>query len=278
MLTEDQTGARMQIYRALGWTRAVAGDVEGALKHVLRSATLAQTPAQRVYAGLDHASIALFAGERSGSARAAYSLALETADAITWSDIRSDDLAALPLLVLVAALLGDEKSARRYCSMARKCVGQISGRFALKHDKRFMAMLDEAEALTLRGSHNEILRLGKSSYAVFSRIGYVWRAARMAAYLFQRTHDARWEKKATAHLRGIVAGSPLHGVLAEAKRICGLPARPKQVLELVCERRTDDQIAELLGMKPNTVRVHLNRIYRYFGVRGRLALYARLAS
>jgi DNA-binding CsgD family transcriptional regulator len=80
-------------------------------------------------------------------------------------------------------------------------------------------------------------------------------------------------------------GAPLwtQRVDDELARIGGRPPRPfelttteRRVAELICEGRTNREVADALFMSPSTVHAHLKRIYPKLGVRSRTELAARL--
>ena len=57
-----------------------------------------------------------------------------------------------------------------------------------------------------------------------------------------------------------------------------LSARERQVLELVADGRTNEEVAGLLFISPVTVKAHLRHIYEKLGVRNRVEAVARLKS
>jgi PAS domain S-box-containing protein len=83
--------------------------------------------------------------------------------------------------------------------------------------------------------------------------------------------DTSWFTKVVldklAHLR-----APAAVISLPAKEIGNLPARAKEVLELVCQGLDDAAIAKSLGVARNTVRNHVASLYRRAQVRSRSAL------
>ena len=59
---------------------------------------------------------------------------------------------------------------------------------------------------------------------------------------------------------------------ADKTRSSELTARERQVLELVEEGKKNREIAEELGIRPGTVKIHLRHIFEKTGVRGRYSL------
>ena len=60
----------------------------------------------------------------------------------------------------------------------------------------------------------------------------------------------------------VVAGSPM------------LTARQTRIVEMIADGYTDKELAGRLGMSPSTLRTHLDRMFRRFGVHSRAALVA----
>ena len=65
--------------------------------------------------------------------------------------------------------------------------------------------------------------------------------------------------------------------VAEATRSV-LSRREEQVLDLVSEGRTNEEVAGLLFISPVTVKAHLRHIYEKLGVRNRVEAVTRLAK
>lgn len=61
------------------------------------------------------------------------------------------------------------------------------------------------------------------------------------------------------------------GAVASAVALQSLSAREREVLGLICEGRSDAQMATLLGLSENTVRNHIASLYRKIGVNRRTA-------
>jgi DNA-binding NarL/FixJ family response regulator len=62
------------------------------------------------------------------------------------------------------------------------------------------------------------------------------------------------------------------------ERLHGLTDREVEVLALVTEGRTNNQIGQSLGLRPDTVKFHLSNVYRKLGVTSRTAAAVRLDS
>lgn len=78
------------------------------------------------------------------------------------------------------------------------------------------------------------------------------------------------ERRLLAYLHDLV--SPLvGGALASGGEpgLVGLPRRPRQVLGLLLEGRSEQEIADALALSKATVHEHATRLYRHFGVSSR---------
>ena len=278
-LLTDEIGVRFHVLRALAWARALHGDYEEASMFIARAMTGASSKLERLYACLDQASLAIFCGEQfSNLARSIAHLADQYARSINWELIAMDDIVALPLTAQVLAEFGITESARRYCALAERLQGNIGRRFALAHGVRFQAFLDEAYALTLANdSPGDAVVHALRGYTTFARIGFQWRAARMALLLYQIGRKSRWRTRAEQHLERYPR-SPFHRVLSPGVGVRGLTQRQQQVLRLACHGFAVQRIATELRISPNTVRVHLGNLHWIYGVRNRAELIAKLAS
>jgi len=57
--------------------------------------------------------------------------------------------------------------------------------------------------------------------------------------------------------------------------VVGLTDRQRGIIELIAVGYTDKQLARQLGISSSTLRTHLERLFRRFGVHSRAALVAR---
>lgn len=270
---DGYTGSRFHIVRSLAWSRALAGRYTSAMRFALHAMQEAANDIQRLYACLDHALIAVFAGEqRSSSALAAYEMARELVTAIDWPSIVTDDLAALPLAAQVAAEFGVLEDAKRFCAIALASKGHVTSRLALPHDSRYEALLNEATALAYADEDRKrAIEAAANAYETYKRIGFDWRAARMAILLYQMTRAEAWKARAVRSLGSYPQG-PFHRLLERPR---ALTKRQEDVLRLVRLGFDDYRIAEELGISYKTVRIHLDRLFKCYGVKNRSALMAK---
>jgi DNA-binding CsgD family transcriptional regulator len=271
------TTARFHTIRALGWNRGLHGDFKGALRLMLRSTSEARSDVQRVFAHLDHASMAIFFDEKSITARAAFDVACECAENVGWTALGSDDVVALPLLVATGAELGEFDAATRYqATMERACAG-VAGRFSLAHDGMLEALVEEATALHFADLDRKTAKAAaQEAYERFDATSFEWRAARMALLLLQLTRNQEWSERAEMHLEAYPESPFRRLLLSGSKR--RLTRRQEQIVTLLRQGLDSTAIAERLGMSPNTVRIHTGRIFRFYAVKSRPQLIAKLAS
>jgi DNA-binding CsgD family transcriptional regulator len=59
-----------------------------------------------------------------------------------------------------------------------------------------------------------------------------------------------------------------------AKQPVGFSARQVDILHLIAEGKSDEEIARVLSISPHTVRGHLKRLYRQHGVHTRASAIA----
>jgi DNA-binding CsgD family transcriptional regulator len=264
--------ARFHTLRTLGWARAVNGDKLGGLRSAARALNCASNDVLRMFAHLDYASVAIFAGERI-SAHAQFDLARDCVDSIDWSTVNGDNIVALPLAAEVAAELRESELAQRYCEMALKYQPNISKHFLLSHGHRLRALIGSAIALSYVDADRPRAMLEAiDAHAYFARVGFEWRAARMALLLHQLTRRREWRARAAEHLAHYPA-SPFDRLLDStgvAHRT--LTRRQLDVLELISSGHNDHEICEELDMSFGTLRVHVSKLLRHFAAKNRTEL------
>lgn len=266
---------RFQLLRALGWKLALNGTYLEAMRHLLRATLYTDDPVRRAYALLDSAGIAIFANERV-TARSEYTVASDTIDAIDWTQVRDETVSVLPYAAQIAAELGDPERAREFYELGVRLQKQIDVTWAFAHDERFGAFLNEAAAFTFFDHKRKCaIREAEKAYEVFARIGYAWRAGRLAALLYSATHDARWHACAEQWF-GYYPNSPLQRLLpgksARRKAVRPLSPRQREVFRLMRQGKTGAEIAAQLGISTLTVRNHEQAVMKYYKVHRRYDL------
>lgn len=266
---------RFQLLRALGWKLALNGAYAEAMRYLLQATLYSDDAVRRTYALLDRASIAIFAGERA-TASSEYSIASETIDATDWSQVHDETISVLPYAAQVAAELAHADRARELYELGVRLQKQIDASWAFAHDERFGAFLSEAAAYAFFDSKRKrSIREAERAYEIFARIGYAWRAGRMAALLYSATHDVQWHSRAEEWL-SYYPNSPLQRLLpgksARRKTVRPLSPRQREVFRLMRKGKTGTEIAAELGISTLTVRNHEQAVMRYYKVHRRYDL------
>lgn len=269
--------ATLQCRRALAWNCAINGSYHAAFGHLHAIEGVVPRGLHRAYVLLDRAAVSIFCGERIGAYSCFEAARGELSD-IGWESIGRGHIGILPLAGQVAAELGDVHSASKFCELAERHKGDLVKHTTLAHGSRMTAMLAEARALTYAGTDSaSSTSNAAAAYTTYMSIGYEWRAARMALLLHQLTRKETWRTCALGHLKHYPQ-SPLHRLLSTNTSARTLTAQQQRVLDLVRKGYSTNRIATELNRSPDTVRIHLGRLHRHFGVKNRQQLLARVAS
>lgn len=266
---------RFHILRMLGWKRALSGAYLDAMQYLLEATLHTGDGLRRAYALLDRASIAIFANERV-TASSEFRVAAHILDTVDWEQVQDETLLVLPYAAQVAAELNNTDLAQRFFELAVRLRGGIDPRWAFAHGERFGAFLSEAAAFTFfDGKRKRAIREAENAYGVFARIGYAWRAGRLAALLYSATHDVAWHARAHEWL-GYYPNGPLQRLLpgksARRKTVGPLSPRQREVFRLMRQGKTGAEIAAELGISTLTVRNHEQAVLRYYKVHRRYDL------
>ena len=276
--TEDLRTARFHVLRTLAWADALHGEYFNAMMLLRRAEPLAgESPILRLYAHIDHGAVALFARNEL-TAKTELALANEVAERIDWSTVRDDSLVLLPFVATLAAEI-DRQKAQAYCEIALSTEQNMQARWAHAHGKRRRAFIDEAVAIAY-AEHDpkRAIAAAQAAYDVFASISHDWRAARMALQLLRLTGKAQWRDVAHEHLDAYPNGPFTRLLSLLASSSISLTPRQHQILRLLTDRKSISEIAALLAMSPNTVRVHIGKIHRAFGVRTRADLLRKVQA
>ena len=268
--------SRFQITRTLGWRYAINGDYVPALRLAMEACRYVVPETLALYANLDYAMICIFSGQII-AARSSYEIARAKGKGVLWGSLAAFHAEILPLAAQVATEIGEDADALEYCRLAESHQSQIKSHYNLAHGARPKASLSEARAITFAASDPALASENAAeAYAIFSRIGYEWRAGRMALLLHQLTRKASWKNCATNHLAAYPA-SPFHRMLSVGTTQRTLTMQEQRILDLLQRGYGTQRIADELGRSPDTIRIHLGRLHRFFGVKNRHELLAKLA-
>jgi DNA-binding CsgD family transcriptional regulator/tetratricopeptide (TPR) repeat protein len=239
--------------QALGWRYALSGDYATAYQMLWRARSIAPTPAFELFAQVDLAMFAREAGE-SHHAESCRRYAQELARKLDVSSVVGDERY---VFIGLAELLADSdpQSAQRWLAeydASRARAGRLN---ALSHDRRLDATADHARGLVLfhAGRRADGVRALEAARAVFSEIGYEWRAARSTRALYEITRETRWLPHAK--------GTP-HAAHSREK----LTRRESEIKDLIVRGMTIQQIAGLLVLSVRTVENHTQRVLKKLGL------------
>jgi DNA-binding CsgD family transcriptional regulator len=253
---------RFQLLRTLGWRASITGRAEDALTHFARAGFYATTQQLCAFAHLDRAESAAAVGEHF-SAAVERTIAIETLDAIDWSGVTDESIAVLATAARVLAG-GAYPQALRYAELAEHLIEQMDGRWSFAHGPRMRAFINEGISFAVAASNpSRAVDAGRSAYDVFSAIGYVWRAIRVADHLYSLTGNQVWRERAAT-----LAKLYPQGVLLN-RRARPLTPRQAEIAKRLCGNETIEEIAGRLGVSPSTVKTIAQRVYARTGARDR---------
>lgn len=273
-----------QTLRCLAWSYALQGEYITAIRFLNKAQALTNDRHRRMLALLDRAWIGDISGERH-TAGAALSDADEIIRGADWYAAAGEESAAL----LVAAELFASRNTRRareILALFADVRGNISASYSFAHDDRLRALYDYATALVLFADSavSSSRRHAKAAYETFSVIGYRWRAARCALLLYRGGAGSSWLDKARKTVkpypRSFVAEDLRICVKTEAEVAVGVEMTPRrqQIVKMLCDGLSVEKIAQELKSRPNTVRVHIQRLHRDLGVHNRIELVRKIAA
>ena len=242
---------------------ALSGDYIGAIRSFEVALANAATPEERTAAHLARAWVAQLCGER-------YTLQAHLAEA--WLL-----LAAAAAQDAGSVLAATELTIPHDLTRAQKAFQTLH----LEPSSALTPRRDHVEAL-LREAHGErrVARAcAERAYTGYASDPSEWRAAAAALLLHRLTGRAVWLDRAEPFAQRYPSGFIAQAVAAGRARSArdALTARQRAVLERIEGGDTLDQIAHALALSRNTVRIHVGRVYRAFGVSGRLELLRVLA-
>lgn len=267
-----------QTLRLLAWAKAMEGDYITAFRLLDRGRLAAHDDLSVFFSHLDAARIALI------SQHPLYARAhLEDAGEYIERDLTSAWGDEVEAYLLAAELFAPIDVAR-----AQRCIErstEMGGNTGYAHDARAAAMRDYADARIrhVRGERRISAHRAQRALLAFESMNYQWRAARCALLLHALTGKDHWLERAraasTAHPRSFLAGEFQERATAGQTDVDDLlTPRQRDVLARLRQGAQIAEVARQLGMSPNTVRIHIGRIYRALGVRDRFGLLKRLGE
>jgi DNA-binding CsgD family transcriptional regulator len=269
--TPDLAFEHFHTLRAIAWNYALHGGhhikAQVMLFHAQREA---RTPGQEMLAHLDRALVAHFTHEES-NARTHLTLADHFYAAIDWHTAHEEE----PVLPLIAADIYadyDHNKAQYYLKEGYARKDSINKMSALAKGRRIDALHYAAISRVERKTEpKRALRYAQDAYTLFERMGYRWRAARLALDIHSDTGAHKWLAKA-AELLSFYSENSLVMELRERQAVASLTPHQRKVLELLQGGLDVQEIAQLMGITTNTVKKHKTKLFRTFGVKNVVAL------
>jgi DNA-binding CsgD family transcriptional regulator len=269
--------ARFQTTKALAWTKALQGDYFNAFRFLKQSAAVAPDNGWRAMALCDRAYLANARGEENWF-RQELSDAEEAAEVTDWEH-RSDEspIALLLLAELCAPINAPQASA--YLARFRSLGDIRSERSLMRDDERFQALLDYSSGVvdSHLGERKLALSRLQSALKIYERVGFNWRAARCALRLYDITGKDSFldvaERRLT-HYGGSWLAEELRQRRSAKLHSTGLSPMRERVFRLLCEGKSNVEMASLLGLTVSTVANHAKAVLKEFNVNSRHALIA----
>lgn len=280
--TDDLRVERMQTLRGIGWARMLRGEYIAGIRDINRIKVIAPDERWRVIAHLDHAYMARLQGE-TGTSQAELLDADELIRTVNWSDSRGEELVALLIAAELFATLNPGRS-RELFAKYDAVKGGMSPMIGFKHNARLDAMEAYVRAAIAHtgGDYRAALSHAATAFRAFSSMNHDWRAARAALLAHANGGGTQFLEHATeatlAYPRSFIA------LEIEKKRernerpmLAKLTPRERDVFDLLCSGASALDCARDLAMSESTVRGHIQKIHRKFGVASRAALLAAAA-
>ncbi len=276
--THDLEVERFLTFRGLAWAHALRGEHAKAFHYAYFARDIAPSVMWITASYADQAYLARMAGENS-SADALLRHAVACARETDWSTMGEERVALLNLIELLSDR--DIEAGNALLAIYDGIPLPLSPRFALSRDHRLQAMEEYARGslLAVSGDRNAAVDFLASAYSTFQSIHYAWRAAAAALRLHTITDDSSWMLRASESVAAFPESSVADQIrkkaaVAEDERIASLTPAQRRVFGLICQGLTDKQVAQTLGISPETAKNHAARVRAAFGVHSRAALIA----
>jgi DNA-binding CsgD family transcriptional regulator len=273
--TDDLAYEHFHTLRNVGWHHALQGNYIPAIRHLDLAKRIAPSPYALLISCLDHAQIANVSGE-SLTFQAQLDQAVEMLESLT-AEPTGDEVLTLVVAAEVLAP-NDVVRSRSALKRFRLLRHRMRASFALSNDERTQAMYAYAAAALAErdGRTTHAAAYAMRALQVFRSIGFKWRSSRAALLLYRCTRDERYLAAARENARDYPR-SFLHDEIEAARSVVGsglerLTSRQRQVLYLLVEGLTVNEVAHRLDASPNTIKAHKNRIYSMLRVRNRVEL------
>jgi DNA-binding CsgD family transcriptional regulator len=258
--------------RALAVIDALSGQYASALAHLTHASQAPLDAVQQAWLSFDYAQVAQWAAQPV-AALAAFRVGYETLLGAELNLVDRTDEAAFVLTAgAIAGASLDRAAARHLAHRASREVPSMASRWRLSGGARTPAILTEASVLT-EGTYT--MPAAIEAVDVFERLGYRWRAGRLAQRLYEQTGIAAFATRAQQLLECFERGPFAQ---REAAQLASLPPRQREILTLLQAGRSPVEISEQLDIALTTVRKHISALHRRSGARNRTQLLAMAAA
>lgn len=268
--------------RHIAWADALGGRYVSAIRQLMYVRELADGDLLRSMSALDAAWVAFASGEHVNG-EAYLGAALELMDGLQWTGAREEEIAALLLAAELCAGV-DVHRAKELLDIYDRVRAAMPASIGARHSGAFGAIESYARAVVLRacGSVSPARKYAKAAYEEFSAMGYDWRAARCALFLYETGCGELWldaaKEKAREYPRSFI-GAQIERIECDARSepLGRLTPRQREVVRRLVEGGTIDDVAGSLNASRNTVKVHVKHIYSALGVKNRAELLNRVS-
>ena len=205
--------------------------------------------------------------------------AIEYSKELNW-DSESEERIGLLSLIVVAAER-NVAAAHSLLTIYDSIATRMAPNLTAAHSCRLRALEDHARGTLLVAEGNESAgeRLLAKAYDVYERLGHSWRGAFIALQLHTLTKDnacLRKAEDAAAEFSESAIGREIrrraHG--AKDSRLAALSPAQRRVFELICNGKSNKEIASALKISVNTARNHVAAVLVRFSAHSRAHLAA----
>jgi DNA-binding CsgD family transcriptional regulator len=266
-----------QSVKAVAWAKALQGDYFNAFRFLKLCTNHAPDDAWRTMALCDRAYFAFVRNETTWF-RQELADAQEAAEKVDWESRYDDSIVAL---LLLAELFSPIDAPQAAAYLARfTALGGVRGQgWLFKNDDRLLALMEYSTGVVethLDNADVAIVSL-QNALKIYERVGFEWRAARTALRLYDVTKKTSYLNVAGRYLthyqnswlyeelRSRQNSRPLTDKLSPMRR---------RVFDLLCEGKTNAEIADDLDLAVTTAANHAKAVLKIFGVPSRHALVA----
>jgi DNA-binding CsgD family transcriptional regulator len=279
--TSDTVSSRYHTERHLAWGDALRGDFIGGIRRLIDIRTVAQSDATVALCFLDSAALAFMSREEI-CARAFLDHVASIVDRLECSVTEGEE-------VLLVLRTDAELSAAIDPARARRIVEKYDDfrkRFSATVGAAYDGSLEAAEryvravVMAANSCVPSARRQAKAAYEIFRSLGYEWRAAKCALFLYRSGCGDKW----FAAAKEMAANYPRSSVAVDLEEIRAdmesdvykkLTPRQREVVKKLAEGNTVEDVAVELKMRPTTVRTHVRRVHERLGVHNRTELVTR---